>query len=76
VDLYYERSDYFCVIVPNPPMDSAYLSQHKTGWYVLNYRMFQNKKFKYDETSLLETFYAYFKNKENRIFRISFKCST
>lgn len=69
VILYRDRSDYYCEILPKPP---SYLC-HK-GWYVLNYRIIDNKKFKRTLNTPLEKFTAFFITKQNKLFVINFKC--
>ena len=65
---YRDRDDLFCEIVPKPPIYLCY-----TGWYVLNYRMINNNKFKYSKITPLNTFKAFFISNNKQIFTINFK---
>jgi hypothetical protein len=65
--LYRDRTDLFCEIVPKPPIYLCY-----KGWYVLNYRIIENNKFKYFNMTPLDEFKAFFKSKNNTIFIINF----
>lgn len=66
--LFRDRTDYFCEILPKPP---RYLC-HK-GWYVLNYRIIDNKKNNLIAITPLEKFRAFFISKQKKIFLVNFK---
>lgn len=70
INLYRDRSDYYCEIVKRPPPFLCH-----PGWYVLNYRLINNRKFIYDEHTPLELFRAFFISTDKKIFRINFKFS-
>lgn len=65
--LYRDRVDYYCEIVPRPPL---YLCH--TGWYVLNYRLLDNKKFCFDHLTSLDKFSLLFMTNK-KLFTIRYK---
>jgi hypothetical protein len=67
IDLFRDRNDYYCEIVPTPP---KYL--RVPGWYILNYRLINNAKFEYSCVTPLEKFMAFFISVQNKIFTINF----
>lgn len=68
VTLYRDKNDCYCEIVIKPP---PYLCTK--GWYVLNYRIINNKNFEYTGSKQLEKYKAFFISKQNKIFTINFK---
>lgn len=68
LNLYRDRDDYFCQIVKRPP---EFLCV--AGWYVLNYRLIENKKYHYNSLTVLENFKAFFITRQNKIFTFYFK---
>ena len=68
VNLYRDRSDYYCQITSMPP---EFLI-NPDGWFVLDYRLILNRKFEFDIRTGLNVFKAFYINKERRIFIISF----
>lgn len=70
-NLYRDRNDYYCEIVPKPPPYFCY-----NDWYVLNYRMINNKRYSFDRTTSLNNFKAFFISNENKIYTITFKYLT
>jgi len=68
INLYRDRDDYYCQITSKPP---EFLI-NPDGWFVLDYRLILNRKFEFDIKTALNTFNAFFINKERRIFIISF----
>lgn len=65
--LYRDKDDYYCEIVEKPP---SYLCHE--GWYVMNYRLINNSKFKFMSITPLHKFVAFFISKQNKIFTIKF----
>lgn len=65
---YRESKEYFYEILPKPP---SYLCV--SGWYVLNYRIIENKQHTYYPTTPLEHMHAFFISERNKVFTISFK---
>ena len=63
--LYRDRTDYYCEILRKPP---PYFCMK--GWYVLDYRMLDNKKFVINND--LATYKAFFITKQKRIFTMKF----
>ncbi|XWV25181.1 mg424 protein [Tupanvirus deep ocean] len=68
VCLYRDRNDYYCEIVPKPPAQFC-----QKDWYVLKYRMINNKKFKFMRITPITNFKAFFISNKNKIFTIHFK---
>lgn len=68
INLYRDRNDYYCQITSKPPEFLRFGSD----WYVLDYRILVNRKFKFDATTKLNKFRAFFINKEKRIFLLNF----
>jgi len=68
VNLYRDRTDYFCQIMPIPPPFLCH-----PGWYVLNYRLTTNDKFQYTNVTPLNEFKAFFITNNKKIFTINFK---
>ena len=68
INLYRDKDDYYCQIVDKPPPFLCY-----PGWYVLNYRLINNKKFKFTSITPLEKFRAFFISKNKKIFTVNFK---
>lgn len=66
VNLYRDRADYYCEIVKSPPYYFCV-----DGWYVLNYRIIENKKFQKNNRNLKD-FKAFFFNRSKKIFLIYF----
>lgn len=68
INLYRDRDDYYCNVTSKPP---DFL--HNTGgWHVLDYRILNNRKFKFDGTTPLVDFKAFFINRSKRICTVSF----
>jgi hypothetical protein len=67
-NLYRDRDDFFCEILPKPP---SYLCAK--GWYILNYRIINNKKFVFTKITPLNNFKAFFISNTNKIFTMNFK---
>ena len=65
--LYRDKSDYYCEIVPKPPI---YLCQN--DWCVLDYRLIINTKFKLDSNMHLSKYYSFFLTNNGKIFSIRF----
>lgn len=68
INLYRDRSDYYCQITARPPEFLCY-----PGWYVLNYRLIDNPKFDFDDNTPLDKFRAFFISKQKKIFVFNFK---
>jgi hypothetical protein len=67
INMFRDRDDFFCEITSKPPPFLCY-----PGWYVLNYRFIENKKFKFDAHTKLSDFKALFMNKKKRLFSVGF----
>jgi hypothetical protein len=68
INLYRDRDDYYCQITSRPPPFLCH-----PGWYVLNYRLINNPKFKFDQTTPIENFKAFFISKSKQVFVIGFE---
>jgi hypothetical protein len=69
INLYRDRFDYYCQITSKPPE----FLMGTNSWYVLDYRLLLNRKFVFGAQTPLNTFQAFYVNKEKRIFLISFE---
>ena len=67
IDLYRDRTDYYCQIVRRPPELLCV-----NGWYVLNYRMIENKKHIINKIDPLPNYRAFFIASNKKIFVINF----
>jgi len=67
VNLYRDRTDYYCQIVSKPPPFLCVDS-----WYLLDYRFITNINCVFDNNTPLREFKAFFINNEKRIFTINF----
>ena len=65
--LYRDSSDYYCEILKKPP---PYMCH--PGWYLLNYRLVDNKNFHFNTRTPIEKFKAFFISNNNKIFTINF----
>ena len=68
INLYRDRDDYYCQITNKPP---PFLQVD--GWYVNNYRIIENKNFKFNKFTQLDKYVFFFINKEKNILRINFE---
>lgn len=68
INLYRDRDDYYCHITKRPAEFLCF-----KGWYVLNYRIIDNKKFQFNSMTPLEKFKAFFISNNKKIFTFSFK---
>lgn len=64
--LYRDRANYHCEIVPKPPPFLCH-----PGWYVLSYRLLDNKKFCFDHLTSLDRFSVLFVA-NNKLFTIRY----
>ena len=67
-NLFRDRTDYYCQILKKPPKYLCF-----PGWYVLNYRIIDNKKFRFANITPLEKFKAFFIADNKKIFTFGFK---
>lgn len=72
INLFRDRDDYYCHITPKPPAEFFIPSD----WAVSNYRLSLNRKFEFDDNSLLEDFSAFFISKNKEIFTFYFEFVT
>ena len=68
INLYRDRTDYYCQITKRPP---DFLCMK--GWYVLKYRIIDNKKYSFDRLTSLDKFKAYFVSNQKKVFVFNFK---
>lgn len=67
LNLYRDKDDYYCQITQKPPPFLCY-----PGWYILNYRLIENKKYSFDRSTPLKEFRAFFISNNKKIFMINF----
>jgi len=66
--LYRDRTDYYCEILPRPSPHLCF-----SGWYILGYRINENKKFTHTVMTKLNQFKAMFITKQNKIYIMTFE---
>ena len=71
INLYRDRTDYYCQIVKKPPPFLCF-----EGWYVLNYRLINNRKYIFNNSTPLDNFKAFFITNSKKIFTVNFKYAT
>lgn len=68
INLYRDRTDYYCQITPKPHPYFCF-----DGWYVSNYRCIVNSKFVFDkDTCGINDLKAFFISKSRQIFTVKF----
>uniref|UniRef100_A0A6C0LQM1 Uncharacterized protein n=1 Tax=viral metagenome TaxID=1070528 RepID=A0A6C0LQM1_9ZZZZ len=67
-NLYGDNNDYYCRIMNKP---QSFLHEHK-NWVILDYHILVNPKFNFTSHTKLENFVAFFMNKDNKIFTITY----
>jgi|GEM_PF-3722616 len=65
--LFRDRDDYFCEVTEKPPPFLCY-----PGWYVLNYRIINNRGFEFNSDTPLNQFKVFFLNKKKKLFSVNF----
>lgn len=68
VNLYRDRSDYFYQIVKKPPPSLCF-----HGWYVLGYRLIENRKYIFNNNIPFESLKSFFISKDKKIYTINFR---
>lgn len=65
--LYRDRDDYYCEILPKPPIYFCL-----KDWCILDYRLCLNKNFVLNNENNIESFSAFFISKSKKIYVLSF----